>query len=61
MLVSELIAELEKLPKDKPIVIEDADTGWYMNFEIIEYVGGVTLTSGYGDDVVDHNIDLTKP
>lgn len=36
MKVSQLIEELQKLPPEQTVVIDDADTNWPMNIKFIE-------------------------
>ena len=50
--VGELIDALAKLPREKRIAIDDADTGWFLKVEAPLRVDGkyVLLESEYGED-----------
>jgi hypothetical protein len=51
MTVADLIAELQKLPADKPILIEDADTCWDMPIHVREDDNAVRLFGEYSEAV----------
>jgi hypothetical protein len=47
--VQDLILELQKLPPEKRIFIDDADTNWLMPMTLDHYTEGVTIVGRYED------------
>ena len=53
MTIAELFEALGKFPRDSVVVINDADTNWYLNIKSVELMKGLAVIGGYYGDEVD--------
>lgn len=54
MIVIELIAKLQEFPATAKVVIDDADTNWYLNLQQVDFSEDIVVLNG------DYNNEYSK-